>query len=234
MNPHKAQAKALARERRAWEREQAKATLRQLREDLRMARAAHRGRLGEVRQACRADKRAVRDRVVAMRHLARLELGARIRDERAGAVQACHIRHAQAKAEVSSPREKLAEERRYQAELRRIERLYVQKRREVKRASRKERESESDDEVRGNIPPEYIALFERVKGKIHGSERRSRSEAFLEYVESHPGEYLEALEDRTDALVRELERQEREHRGRMKRARPRAAAVAVGAEEVPF
>jgi hypothetical protein len=235
MSP-KAQAKALERERRKYEREQARATLLELRAHLKMARAAHRGRVSEVRSACRQDKVAVRERVRAMRHVARLELAARVRDERAGAVQACQIRHEQARQEVSTPAEKLREEKRYQAELRRIERLYIQKRREVKRASRAERQSESDDEVRGNIPPEYVPLFERVKGKIRGSDRRTRSEAFLEYVEEHPGEFLEVLEDRTDALVRELERQEREHRGRMKKTRGRRppAAMAAGAEEVPF
>jgi hypothetical protein len=235
----KAQHKALERERRRYEREMAKATLRELREHLKMARAAHRGRVSEVRSACRADKLAVRERVRAMRHVARLELAVAVRDERAGAVQACQIRHEQARAEVRTPAEKLREEKRYQAELRRIERLYIQKRREVKRATTKERRSESDDEVRGNIPPEYVGLFERVKGKIRGGERKSRTEAFMQYVEEHPAEFLEVLEDRSDLLVRELERQEREHR-RLAKARPRRrrdaeiVAAAAGAEEVPF
>ena len=230
-----AQRRYLERERRRYEKEQARATLRELREHLRMARAAHRGRVAEVRAACRADKLAVRDRVVALRKLARLELAARVRDERAGAVMAWHIRHEQARQEVTSPRAKLAEERRYQAELRRIERLYIKKMAETRKASRVERRSEDDDAVRSNLPPEYIGLWERVKSKIRGGDRKSRTEAFMQYAEEHPGELLEVLEDRSDALVRDLERQEREHR-KLARARPRRrAAVAAGAEEeVPF
>jgi hypothetical protein len=230
------QRQALERDRRKYIKDQQRATLAELRAHLRMARAAHKGRVGQVRAACRADKHAVRERVVAMRKLARIELAARVRDERAGAVQACHIRHEQARQEVSSPREKLAEERRYQAELRRIERLYSQKLRETRRASRAERRSESDDEVRANLDPEYIGLWERVKGKIRGGDRKSRTEAFMQYAEEHPAELMEVLEDRTDVLVRELERQEREH-AKLARARPRgsAAKVAAGAEsEVPF
>jgi hypothetical protein len=229
------QHRALERERRRYEKESARARLRELKEHLRMARAAHKGRVSEVRAACRADKVAVRQRVKAMRELVRLELAARVRDEHAGAVQACMIRHEQARAEVRTPREKLAEEKRYQKELRRIERLYIQQRKEVKRASRRERMQESDDAVRGNIPPEYIPLWERVKGKIRAGDRKSRTEAFMQYVEEHPAEMLEVLEDRTDALMRDLERQEREHR-KLARARPRRrAAVAAGAEEeVPF
>ena len=37
----------------------------------------------------------------------------------------------------------------------------------------------------------------------------SRTEAFLQYAEEHPHEILEVLEDRTEALVRELEARER-------------------------
>jgi hypothetical protein len=83
------QRKALERERRAYLKEQARATLRELKSHLAMARAAHKGRLAEVRAACRADKHAVKDRVRAMRKLARIELAARVRDEKAGAVLAC-------------------------------------------------------------------------------------------------------------------------------------------------
>lgn len=36
----------------------------------------------------------------------------------------------------------------------------------------------------------------------------SRTEAFLKYAEEHPSEVLEAIDDKTDALIRELEQKE--------------------------
>lgn len=114
--------------------------------------------------------------------------------------------------------------------MRRIERGNRQRRAELIRASHKERQSESDDEVRGNIPPELVALFERVKGRIKGSDRMTRTEAFLHYAEEHPREVLLSIEDKTEAVIRDLERQaakaEREARRTLS---PRALE-----EEVPF
>jgi hypothetical protein len=40
---------------------------------------------------------------------------------------------------------------------------------EFKRTTKTERRGESDDEVRGNIPPEFVSLFERVKSRVIGS-----------------------------------------------------------------
>lgn len=53
---------------------------------------------------------------------------------------------------------------------------------------------ETDEEVRQNIPPSLVDLFQRVRGAIKGSEHESRTEAFLRYVEEHPGEEIEAVE----------------------------------------
>lgn len=94
--------------------------------------------------------------------------------------------------------------------MRRIERHARERHRElaVKR-QRLERQQESDDAVRGNIPPELVSLFERVKRHIRGGAHMSRTEAFLHYAEEHPGEVLVALEDKTEAMIRDLERRER-------------------------
>jgi hypothetical protein len=52
--------------------------------------------------------------------------------------------------------------------------------------TRIERQAESDDEVRGNVRPELVALFERVMRSIKASPRTSRTEASLHYAEKHP------------------------------------------------
>lgn len=93
---------------------------------------------------------------------------------------------------------------------------------------------ESDDEVRRNLSDELAAVWDRVKGRIRGSARRTRTEAFLEWVEGHQGDaqrmIIEAAErsfapEETEAQYRERQASER----RSSRARrPREEA------RVPF
>ena len=59
--------------------------------------------------------------------------------------------------------------------------------------------------MRGNIPPDLVGLWERVKRSIKDSSRMSRTEAFLHYAEEHPDEVLAVIEDKTEATIRELE-----------------------------
>jgi len=80
----------------------------------------------------------------------------------------------------------------------------------VRNAAR-ERESESDDEVRRDIPPELLGVFNKVRRNIKGSDRRSRSEAFLEWAEENPAE-IYAMQEQEAAreikrLVKEYQRE---------------------------
>jgi hypothetical protein len=104
--------------------------------------------------------------------------------------------------------------------LRRIERANAQLRKEVPRLTRLERQGESDDEVRASLPSDLVSLFERVKRSIKASPRMSRLEHFLRYAEEHPEEVLGAIEDKTEAVIRDLERQQRQTRRAMSRASP--------------
>jgi len=122
---------------------------------------------------------------------------------RVAARGSCRRARLLARLRVEEVRKELDEERRYQASLKRAER------RRPSRAISRERREESDDEVRRNIPPELSPLFERVKRSIRGGPRMSRTEAFLRYAEENPGEELEGIEEKTDALIRELERRQR-------------------------
>jgi hypothetical protein len=119
--------------------------------------------------------------------------------------------------------------------MKRIERANRVRALEFKRATKAERRAESDDEVRGNIPAEFVSLFERVKGRVKGSPRMTRTEAFLHYAHEHPDEVLVSLEDRTDQLVRELEERERAA-ARSARRLPTRADYRAAFEErgVPF
>lgn len=66
------------------------------------------------------------------------------------------------------------------------------------------RATESDDEVRQNISPDLVSLFNRVRGQIKGSKLQTRTEAFLQYVADHPGEEIQAVERRADFKLKSI------------------------------
>ena len=223
MTPKEAarQRKAIQREIDRSHREKARDVLRTLRKGLRAARARRDEALGEATATCRAERLELREKAHARRRQALAELRETYARERSEARGACRARIAEVCAGTKDPIERARgqweAERKYQADLRRIELGNRERRREAHHAHAAERRSESDDVVRGNIPPDYLALFERVKRSIKGSSRESRTEAFLRYVEENPNELLAALEDDSERIVRELEAQrdraERELRG---------------------
>jgi hypothetical protein len=84
------------------------------------------------------------------------ELREAMRAERLGARQACTVRLGEArgiKDSILRARAELLAEKKYEADLRRIERANRKRRQEAPRVTRIERQAESDDEVRSNIPP---------------------------------------------------------------------------------
>lgn len=229
-------------------RKQAREKIASLREHLRAARWRRKTALRDAKERCRAERIAARERARALRLRVLEELRETLRAERSAARQACTVRLGEArgiKDDIARARAEYLAERQYQADLRRIERGNRQRRKEAHGSTRIERKSESDDEVRANIPPELVALFERVKRGIKASPRMSRTEAFLKYVEENPHEYLEAIEDKTEAMIRDLEAQHHEARRSLRRGprRPSAAACETGTcrgytpeqlAEVPF
>ena len=54
--------------------------------------------------------------------------------------------------------------------------------------------SESDDEVRQNIPASLIPLFNRVGRSLKRNDRQTRTETFLGYVADHPHEEIDAVD----------------------------------------
>jgi hypothetical protein len=216
--------------------------LAELRAQLSAARAARKALLSDASERCRAERIAARERARALRLRALAELREATRAERQAARSACIARKDEAKQSTSSPieraRAELGAERKYQEDLRRIERGNRASRLHRPKATRAERRSESDDEVRANIPAELVALFEQVKRGIKAGPRQSRTEAFLKYAEEHPAEVLHAVEDKTEALIRDLERQQNETRRALRRpvrfARPMPPTMEAAASDVPF
>ena len=85
--------------------------------------------------------------------------------------------------------------------------------RPAERTSAAERRSESDDEVRANIPPEWIPVFERVRRQIASTPNMTRTEAFEHYVHDHPEAVVAAQERQYEHDVDDLERQQYEEAG---------------------
>lgn len=177
---------------------------------LRAARADHKSKRDELLASCKAHREKARERSKA--NAKAIEgLRAAGRHERAAARGTCDAGAAtigEVKREVAGARGKLAAEVKAQRELREIEALARRGKKDERAA--KEARSESDDEVRGNIPSDLVPLFNRIKKGIAASARMSRTEAFLKYVEEHPAEALEGSEAASDALIAELERRQRE------------------------
>lgn len=211
----------------------ARETLLALIAEIRAARAARKQALADAQTRCKLEKRSARERARERRRRALEELRQATRDERGAAKATCEGAITSARAitgRVERGRAELAAERAYRREMRRIERGNRARMLEHKRATTRERRGEGDDEVRGNIPPELTGLWERVKGKIRGGERHTRTEAFLQYAHDHPAEVLAGIEDKTDALIAELEAKERAARKALRRPVPRA----VYADVAPF
>lgn len=212
----------------ALERERARelrARLAELRARIASARVERRTQIQTIKSQCRTARQKLRDR--------------------------CHSREATARAtgsaaiaERRSERDATAEERR--AALRRLPRR--------RGPSLAERVSESDDDVRRNIPAEFVPVFDRVRRQIKATPKLARWEAFLHWVHEHPEDVVRLQTEQADRdvarLVAEHEAAEREayeaRTRKLARARPRPRArrarasgddgpiVVVVEEEVPF
>jgi hypothetical protein len=234
------QRKEIQRQIEAGHRQKAASTLRELREHLRAARSRRNEALGQAKAKCRAERIELRERAHARRKQTLAELRETYARERSEARYVCLARKADVHATARDPIEKAKgeweAERKYQAELRRIEVGNQERRRQAHRTHAAERRSESDDEVLGNVPESYAALFRRVKRSIKGSSRESRTEAFLRYIEENPGELVAALEPDSDRIVRELEEQQARAERALREAPPskRRSFTPEDLASVPF
>jgi len=215
-------------------RQQDRVKLQELTIALKRARARRAAALKQTVRSCRGWRQHAA-KVVRERRAAEL---ARLKVEADGLRQAarnrCQARRETIKASggrlVTRKAATLREERELQAQLRRLAKdATIQLRRH--KTTAKERRAESDDYVRGNLPPELLGVFEQVKGKIRDSARRTRTEAFLEWVEEHPDEVI-ALQG--DAADREVAALVRDHEATAARLRKGPRHYAELAEAVPF
>ena len=162
---------------------------------LKAARAARRESIERIRSQCRTAREKLRTNCGARRQRAQRE-GAEV---------------------ITAQQRKIHEERHLDKLQRTAGRRTTKSHKPIGRPRKttREREAESDDEVRRDIPPELVGVFNKVRRNIKGSDRRTRSEAFLEWAEENPGEIYAMQEQEAAREIKRLVKDyQREARGR--------------------
>ena len=206
-------------------RERQRAKLKEVRAAIKAARASKREGVKGARLGCKLARRLVADECATMRANARHACSTAI--ERA---------RARGDSEVVAALAELADER----SLQRAGRALQKAQKATKgRVSARERRAESDDEVKGNIPRELHAVYDRVKRGLPRKERASRTEVFLEWVAEHADEVAEIQADEDYRAIATMQREERrlakllrQKPGRRSMERLRAELAEL--DEVPF
>lgn len=239
----KARAAELERSAQRAYRDRLKKRQREVRAAIAAIRRAEKLALVQVKHSCRNSRARARARIRARR----AEVLARLREESAQllgeARRACEARASKvgrrsAKARAGLEREAKALARELASD--KLFREFHSGRRPSSRASSVEIRSESDDEVRRNLEADLVPVFDAVRGSIHGTPKKSRTETFLQWAEENPDDVLTIRSELGDrAFAREL-REHQAHERRIARLLKRKGrirpseleAVGISPEEV--
>lgn len=214
------------------------ARLRTLRTHLRHARKLGGQRTREIVTACKQARARLRARRRELRARYAAELAAAQEALRLASRSRCEAAKDQARAKgldaVRRAAAALEAERAHQAHAR----VWARKSplgRPAPRARRAEAIHESDSEVANNLPEDLLPVWRAIKGQIRGTDRRSRTEAFLEWVQEHRGVVRNILDEQIDRDVAELVAHEAELRARVASPRNyRRMSDAQLRDDVPF
>ena len=237
----------LKREQASLARRIAKTELAEMRAAVARAKQAKRARLVAVSAAIASARERLKGRVARFRGQWRDWVNARVDEMRADAQRRYNKARSKARAKgttaVQRAEGELAARRLLEqrisaaADWRRDQRQRGHRSTFVARA-------ESDDQVRANLPPELLPVWERFKNRVKTRvPGKSRTEAFMEWVEENEDEIVSAMGDIAERQAREtFERgeSEAEYQERLKREQRRqpkkAAAWEYEAldEAIPF
>lgn len=205
----------LEKDRRRKDREKLKA----LAQHVKHARKLRGARMREVLTACRQARTRLRAKRQALRARYELDIAAAKERERLASRRNCDAQKQRARTKhVDSVRRAagaLEAERAHQRQARvwanptRFQ-AGPQSSARVSRAGDSLRES--DSEVENNLPEDLIRVWRAVRTRIKGTARRSRTEAFLEWVQEHRGEVQRIVDSQIEREVEELVRNEAELR----------------------
>jgi hypothetical protein len=183
--------------------QQDRVELARLREKIVQARRARRGRVLAARAACRDALLAVRAKAKRAREGLRRQIAEATAQARGQCVTS---RDRLAELGVKSVAASQAELHRLRADIRLRRRAEGARR--LERLTKREARSESDDEVRNNIPRELEPVWRAVKDRIRAGARRTRTEAFLEWVHDNSASVTRILNQAHESDIEDLVQQE--------------------------
>jgi len=185
-------------------REKDAADLRLLRAQVNQARVERRHRLHLARTVCQATRAQLQIKQADERARLLDQHRAERQDDRA----ACEAGKETAKREgrelEQGAKRTLKEERIYQRRIRDAGKA------PKTRVTKRELRQEDDDAVRSNLPAELVPVFDAVRKRIKAGQRRTRTEAFLEWAEENPDEILAVQEAQAEQYLKELVKKQRE------------------------
>jgi len=188
------------------------------------ARAAFRVWLTREREALAAAIAALRERLKLETVKQRAKVAACCgKDERDRVRAASDLR-------IQTAREKLAA----LLEEQKREKIWTQP---VRAADRRTRRDESDHSVEVNLTPDQLVVWRKVKTKIHGTDRMTRTEAFQHWMHDNSADVGRILAEDAEAAYQAAVRAElRERKALRKSHSPaeRRALIAKELEAVPF
>jgi hypothetical protein len=231
-----AERKRLRREAEQTARKRDRGKLRELRGHLAHAKKLKSARAREVVIACKH----ARARVVAARKAARArylhEVAIARERNRLASRSKCDGRKAKVRAENASRIDRalraLAAERTHQGAMKTWANPAPLKHKQHKR--RGDSLQESNSEVEHNIPQDLLPVWRAVRGKIKATPRRSRTEAFLEWVHDHGSAVRRILDQQIERDVAELVKHERALRKRVGSPRTYRRMTETQLADVPF
>jgi hypothetical protein len=163
--------------------------LRELGQKVKEIRRSRPVRMRRIRELCQEGRQRARAAVRLLREETRQALAGRVVALRSAQRGDCEQSKATAREELRSELERALGEKRTWGGY--VKSQYGRKSRPggiTAARARRELVQESDDEVRRNLPPELVPVFNRVKAELRVGPRRTRTEAFLEWVHNNQDE----------------------------------------------
>jgi hypothetical protein len=224
---------SLERDRRHKDRER----LAQVRSHLKHAKRLGRRRVHEVVIACRTARARLRAAKTEARARYLREVAEAQERARLASRTTCEAKKTQVRAQQADRVKRAAGVLEAERAHQRQQKLWARKSPLARKSQRPRAESlqESDSEVERNLSGEdMVRVFRAVRGKIKSTPRRSRTEAFFEWVAEHRPQVTRILEQSYERDVSELVAHEQELRERLGNPRSYRAMSARALSEVPF
>lgn len=233
--------KKLRKEVETAQRDKARQRLKRLRADLRAALAERHLKIRRVRSLCTLAHEAYLISSLERRRKLFAELKAEREQNRSSCRAAVATVDATAEQAVGAARSAFGEERRHQ----RQQAVWDRKRmlpgspapgQALASHRARERAQESSEEVERDLPDELLPVWKVMQHEFHGTERMTRTEAFLHWVHDHSADVYQILEADAARHLARLQHEELQCAdGMCVRPYPRDRHdVVYGQDEVPF